>query len=58
MPGTALGTGDALVSQTDKSPTLQRLVSKKNEMDYKLKDNELWFFKERCVFAEDRKKWW
>lgn len=46
MPGTALGTGDALVSQTDKSPTLQRLVSKKNEMDYKLKDNELWFFRE------------
>lgn len=41
MPGTGLGTGDAWVSQTDKSPTLQRFVSKKNEMDYKLKDNEL-----------------
>lgn len=58
MPGTALCTGDALVSQTDKSPTLQRFVSKKNEMDYKLKDNELCFFKERCIFAGNRKKQW
>lgn len=38
VQGTALGTGDAVLSKTDNSPTLKKFVSKKREMNYKLVD--------------------
>lgn len=34
----------SVLSKTDKSPTLQRFVSKKNKTDYQSKYNKLWFF--------------